>query len=440
MNEIDPMALFRLSVLGPLISPERLNRGEKQTIIRDLAKRDYAIPGSRRTKLSEKTIAAWYYRYLRQGLAGLAPKTRVDRGQSKLPSKVQEAILAAKQENPRRSIRAIRQLLEAAGIVARGSLSRSTIHRLLQAHGLSRVTGSASLPEEKRSFVAEFAGSIWYGDVLHGPHVPAKGRLRKTYLATLFDDASRLVAHSAFCLGETALDIEGVLKQAVLRRGLPKKLVVDNGAAYRANTLQGICARLGIQLVYCRPYSPTSKGKLERWHRTLRDQFLSELDARRIQDLTDLNARLWAWVETIYHRTPHSGLDGLTPLTRYQQDLPKIRRLGQHAANLDAIFYHRLNRCVRKDGTVSYQGARFEVPFELAGKTVCLVVDPHRAVVLGVEDKDGQALGAATPLDALANAHRVRCQSPQPATEPAPRSGPNLIELAYQQHYRLEDH
>ena len=128
------------------------------------------------------------------------------------------------------------------------------------------------------------------------------------------------------------------------------------------------------------------------------------------------------------------------PLTRYQQDLPKIRRLGQHAANLDAIFYHRLNRCVRKDGTVSYQGARFEVPFELAGKTVCLVVDPHRAVVLGVEDKDGQALGAATPLDALANAHRVRCQSPQPATEPAPRSGPNLIELAYQQHYRLEDH
>jgi putative transposase len=439
MNEIDPMALFRLSVLGPLISPERLNRGEKQTIIRELAKRDYAIPGSNRTKLAEPTIAAWHHRYLRYGLAGLTPKTRIDRGRSKLHPKIQEAILAAKQENPRRSIRVIRQLLESAGIVARGSLSRSTIHRLLQVHGISRATGSASLPEEKRSFVAEFAGSIWYGDVLHGPQVPVKARLRKTYLVTLFDDASRLVAHSAFCLGETALDIEGVLKQAVLRRGLPKKIVVDNGAAYRANTLQGICARLGIQLIYCRPYSPTSKGKLERWHRTLRDCFLSELDARRIQDLNDLNARLWAWIESVYHTTPHSGLDGMTPLARYQQDLPKIRRLGHHAANLDALFHHRVSRHVRKDGTVSYQGMRFEVPFELAGRTVCLVVDPHRGVVLGVEDKNGQALGAATPLDALANAHRTRRKSPPSTPQPKPHDGPNLVELAYQQHYRLED-
>ena len=84
------------------------------------------------------------------------------------------------------------------------------------------------------------------------------------------------------------LAIEGVLKQAVLKRGLPVKLVVDNGPAYRAKTLQGICARLGIHLIYCRPYAPEGKGKLERWHRTVRDQFLSELDATRIQDLSDL--------------------------------------------------------------------------------------------------------------------------------------------------------
>ena len=133
-------------------------------------------------------------------------------------------------------------------------------------------------PEEKRSFVAEHAGAIWYGDVMHGPTVLVGGQWRKTYLVSLFDDASRLVAHSAFCLGETALDIEGVLKQAVLKRGVPSKLVVDNGSAYRAHTLQGICARLGIHLIHCRPYAPKGKGKLERWHRTFRDQFLSELD------------------------------------------------------------------------------------------------------------------------------------------------------------------
>jgi putative transposase len=95
-----------------------------------------------------------------------------------------------------------------------------------------------------------------------------------------------------------------VLKQAILKRGIPLKLVVDNGAAYRAHTLQGICARLGIQLIYCRPYAPEGKGKLERWHRTCRDQFLSELDERHITGLEDLNARLWAWLEQVYHRSP----------------------------------------------------------------------------------------------------------------------------------------
>lgn len=440
MKEIDPKALFRLSVLGPLVSRERLEHGELQQIIRDLATREYAIPGSRRRYLGEKTIQAWFYVWRKQGIAGLAPKSRVDRGQSKLSPPTQAAILAAKRDNPRRSIRQIKRLLEAAGTVVRGTLSRSAIHRLLQQQGLSRITGSASLPEEKRSFTAASAGAIWYGDVMHGPRVPLNGQLRKTYLVSLIDDASRLITHSAFCLGETALDIEGVLKQALLRRGVPIKLVVDNGAAYRAHTLQGICARLGIHLIYCRPYAPEGKGKLERWHRTFRDQFLSELDERHITHLDDLNARLWAWLEQIYHRTSHAGLDGLTPLARYQQDLPKIRSLGARAAQLDALFHHRINRFVRKDGTVSYQGTRFEVPFELAGKTIHLVVDPHAGTVLGVESESGEHIGNATALDTLANLKRAR-RKPAPMVDvpSTQRAATNLVELAYQQYHDIEE-
>jgi len=440
MKEIDPKALFRLSVLGPLVSRERLERGELQQIIRELARCEYAIPGTRRCYLGEKTIQAWFYAWRKQGIAGLVPKSRFDRGQSKLSPPIQAAILAAKRDNPRRSIRQIQRLLEAAGTVARGTVSRSAIHRLLQQQGLSRITGSASLPEEKRSFTAASAGAIWYGDVMHGPRVPVKGQLRKTYLVSLIDDASRLITHSAFCLGETALDIEGVLKQALLRRGVPIKLVVDNGAAYRAHTLQGICARLGIHLIYCRPYAPEGKGKLERWHRTFRDQFLSELDPRHITHVDDLNARLWAWLEQLYHRTPHAGLDGLTPLARYQQDLPKIRSLGPQAAQIDALFHHRINRFVRKDGTVSYQGTRFEVPFELAGKTIRLVVDPHAGTVLGVENESGEHLGSATALDTLANLKRVR-RKPAPVSDvPSPeRAATNLVELAYQQYHHIEE-
>jgi putative transposase len=440
MNEIDPRALFRLSVLGPLVSRERLERGELQQIIRDLAQREYSIPGTRRRHIGEKTIQGWYYLWRSQGIDGLTPKVRADRGQSKLSAEIQTAILAAKRDNPRRSIRQIRRLLEAAGIVAHGTLSRSTVHRLLQQHGVSRVIGSASEAQERRSFVAATACAIWYGDVMHGPHVPVNGKLTKTCLVSLLDDASRLIAHSAFCTGESALDIEGVLKQALLKRGVPIKLVVDNGAAYRSHSLQGICARLGIHLVYCRPYSPEGKGKLERWHRTCRDQFLSELDERHITSIEDLNARLWAWVESVYHRTPHAGLSGKTPLERYQQDLPKIRTLGPRAAQIDALFLHRIQRLVRKDGTVSYLSQRFEVPYELANKTVQLVIDPHARTVLGVQDDKGNAIGLATPLDALANAKRTR-HKPTPVEPPAlvARTGPNLVELAYQQYHHLEE-
>ncbi|TMQ74882.1 Mobile element protein [Candidatus Accumulibacter phosphatis] len=262
-------------------------------------------------------------------------------------------------------------------------------------------------------------------------------RLGKSNLVSLFDDASRLVAHGAFCRGETALDIEGMLKQALLKRGVPVKLVVDNGAAYVAQTLQGICARLGIVLVHGRPYAPESKGKLERWHRTCRDQFLSKVEERPIQSLDDLNARLWAWLEQVYHRSPHEGLDGQTSLARYQQDLPKIRSLGPQMSKLDALFLHRVRRLVRKDGTVSYQAGHLDVPFELAGKNVRLLVDPHAETVVGVENDAGESIGQATPLDALANRDRRRHKPDPVVAVPvrSPNAGPNLVEQVHAQDY-----
>jgi len=440
MNDVHPVALFRLSVLGPLVSRDRLARGELKRLIRELAGRDYDIPGSGRRCIGEKTIEAWFYAWRRAGIGALAPKPRSDRGRCRLEPGVQEAILDAKRDNPRRSIDQLIALVEHSGQAPHGTVPRSSVHRLLQRHGLSRPTGAASEPEEHRSYEAEYAGDIWYGDVMHGPRVPVQGRMRKVYLVSLMDDASRLLTHSAFCTGEKALDIEGVLKQALLKRGLPVKLVVDNGPAYRAKTLQGICARLGIHLIYCRPYAPEGKGKLERWHRTVRDQFLGELELPRIHDLADLNARLWAWVEKIYHQRRHSSLQGLTPLQRYQQDLARIRTLGQRAARLDQLFYHRLSRKVRKDSTVAYQGRRFEVPYELAGKTLHLVVDPHAAQVISVENSQGETLGEATPLDMVANTQRHRHKPERKVEAPQTKcQGPNLVEMAYRQYHAIDD-
>ena len=124
MNPIHPVALFRYSVLGPLVSRAELQRGDLKATIQELAARHYDIPGSRNSRLSEKTIEAWYYAWRRGDIEALTPKVRSDRGQSKITPTVQEAILAAKREKPRRSIRVIRRLLERRGTVAKDELSR----------------------------------------------------------------------------------------------------------------------------------------------------------------------------------------------------------------------------------------------------------------------------------------------------------------------------
>ncbi len=441
MIDPSPKALFRFSVLGALLHRE-LARGELQQEIARLAAREYDIPGSSRTRIGVKTLEGWYYAYRREGLAGLEPKTRQDRGVSKIEPAIREAILTARREKPGRSVRQLVALMEASGQVPRGSLARSAVHRLLQAHGLSRPAGAASEAVERRAYVAEYAGDLWYGDVMHGPKLLINGRWRKGYVVSLMDDASRLIAHSAFALAEGALQIEGVLQQAILKRGLPRKLVVDNGAAYRAQTLQAVCARLGIHLVYCRPYAPEGKGKLERWHRTLRGQFISEVDWGSGLSLADSNARLWAWIEQVYHQQPHGGLaEKQTPLARYRRDLPRIRTLGPLAAQIDALFYHRIERLVRRDGTVSYQNRRFEVPCALAGRKVRLVVDPHRERVVGVEDAEGQPLGEATELDAQANLHRRRARGGETTSNgmPPSRTSPNPVDLAMEQYYGATD-
>ena len=412
---LHPDALFRLMVLGPLASRGELKRGEVSTIIRELASKTYDIPDSKRTYLSTETIKRWYHDWKRGGIDALQPKVRLDKGKTQLPPRVQEKLLQLKQDNPSRSINILITMMESSGFISKGSVARASVHRFLKQLQLSKRILPSVNTIEHRSFVAERAGELWQGDVLHGPSIQTKDGMRKTYLVSLMDDASRLLAHSAFCFGETALDIEGVLKQAVLKRGRPYKLLVDNGAAYKSGTLQAICARLEIRLIYCRPYMPEGKGKLERFHRTFREQFLNELDVNKVANIDELNARLWAWIESIYHTRPHAGLDKLdtnehqTPIVRWRQDLNHVRPLTTAIAErLDDIFCHYIVRTVRKDGTVSWDGKCFEVHHNLVGEKVTLVVNPHTQTILRVENAFGGNFGLANPIDRIQNTHRKR--------------------------------
>ena len=317
-------------------------------------------------------------------------------------------------------------MLRLAQMQGKGKLVRSSVYRLLKHHNLSRRSASDTEVVERRAFEALFAGDIWYGDVMHGPSIQTPQGKQKTYLVSVMDDASRLICHSAFCFDETALSIEYVLKQALLKRGLPKRFVIDNGPAYRAETLQSICARLEIRLIYCRPYEPEGKGKLERYHRTFREQFLTEVDMKSFNNLNELNARLWVWIERIYHQTTHSALK-TTPIARFQHDLIKIRPVD---INLDEYFYHRVKRFIRKDGTLTYNDKLYEVSFEYVGQHVYLVIDPHEQKAKWIESLSYERLGPIHPLDKQANINRKRRRPIAPSDQEAKTS---LVEVAYQQ-------
>lgn len=423
---LHPIALFRLAVLGPLASRENLQHGELEKIIQDLSTKTYQIPGSKRVYLSQSTIMRWYYDWKELGIVGLIPKIRSDKGKTQLSEKVKTALINYKKDNPARSISTLIKLVDNNG----EKLSKATVHRFLKHNDISKRILSSPELIERRSFVAKHCSDIWQGDVLHGPSIQTSSGMRKVYLVTLMDDASRLLVHSEFCLGETALDIENVLKQAILKRGLPHKLIIDNGPAYRAHTLQTICALLEIRLIYCRPYEPEGKGKLERFHRTFREQFLGEIDIAKITNLSDLNARLWAWIDQVYHINPHQGIDGKTPIERWREDLVNIRQLGFKANKLDDIFCHRIKCKVRKDGAIFWNGKAFEVDYKYASTEVILVIDPHTKKALKIEASQGEDLGPVAILDKNANLNRKR-NRPENTQNITTKQKDNLVDIAY---------
>jgi hypothetical protein len=215
-------------------------------------------------------------------------------------------------------------------------------------------------------------------DVMHGPAVVVDGRRkRKAYLVALLDDATRIVPFCAFTLSENTAAFLPVLEQGVMRRGIPKRLYVDNGSAYRSHHLALVCARLGITLVHARPHSPQGKGKQERWFRTVRMQFCATLREGDLASLEVLNRKLWAWVEGEYHQSPHKGLDGKTPFDAWAMSSGDVRLPGPEL-DLREMFLFEQRRKVHADRTVSLGGVVYEVDAALVGETVTLRFNPSK--------------------------------------------------------------
>src|SRR5882757_7764315 len=305
-DERRALGLFRFGVLGPLVSA-RLEHGDRTAYFTEAAARHHLMPPDGRiVRLSARTIESWFYLYKHGGFDALVPDVRADKGTSRvLGADLADLVLRAKREKPRRSLRRIIRMLERAGVVTKGQLSRATVHRLLAAEGISArpVRGPSA---ERRSFIAEHAGDLCVGDAMHprAPVIGRDGKLHKVILFSQIDNATRFILHSYLAVvpGESAAAQEYGLKQVILKYGPPRAYYVDRGPAYISQSLRDICADLGIHLVHAGAGDAEAKGVIERWHRTWREEVEDELpDAPLTVD--DLAAKHWAWLGAEYHAT-----------------------------------------------------------------------------------------------------------------------------------------
>ena len=282
-------------------------------------------------------------------------------------------------------------------------LPLSSVHRILQRAGVMKKKPDDPTSLDRRRFRYEKAGELWMSDVMHGPSVFVDGRRKqKTYLIGLIDDATRIVPFAAFALSENVASLLPVLQQAVLRRGIPKRLFVDNGSAFRSTHLSIVCARLGITLIHARPYQPQGKGKQERWFRTVRMQLLPLLGEADLASLDALNRRLWTWVEAEYHHAPHRGLDGQSPFEAWAMRSDEVVLPGPEL-DLREMFLFEQKRRAARDRTVSLHGVVYEVDAALVGETVTLRFDPLRPGAPVDVWHGGKKVQTARTLDAYAN-------------------------------------
>jgi len=422
-SKAEKIALFRYGLIAPLVL-EPLPRGELTRRALEIAARHYEIPGSQRTSVSVDTLLDWALRYRTGGFEALAPKPRQDRGQSRaIPPQLADLIERLKRENPHRAgTTLLRELALSSGQGTAG-LSASTLYRFLQRRGLSERQLLA--PPGHKKFEAEHANQIWQSDMLYGPYVerPGGGK-RQAFLHAILDDASRLIPHAQFYPDQGLDTFLDCLRQAVAARGLPVRLYVDNAKVFRSPQLARIAASVGILIVHTPPYQPEGRGKIERFFRSVREQFLANLDRHPTLTLEDLNQRLWAWIDGAYHATEHSAL-GTTPLLRWQRDIERVRQLPP-ATDLPRLFFHRLDRLVRRDSTFLLGNRFYEAPPDLAGQTIEVRFDPLDPTSVEIYFQ-GEPQGTARLVDPVVNA-QLPSAKPSKTAEPEP-TGINFVEL-----------
>jgi putative transposase len=360
-------AVFRYSVISDLVNARNLDRGEQERLIIEKCARKWVIPFSEKTSIGRSSILRWINLYKSSGsdLQSLYPRDRKDKGISRtLDEDTSMSLIRLRKEMPIATIPHLIEEMNKQRLVTAGTeLRPSTVYRFLHQQDLM---SSVSKPQDRRKFEAELPNDLWQSDVMHGPKIEINGRLRKTYLIAIIDDHSRLIPHAQFYLSEALTSYLVALEEAFLRRGLPRKLYVDNGPAFRSKHLEYITASLNIALIHARPYKPQGKGKIERWFKTIRSSFLPGFKGNT---LYELNEAVCLWVDNVYHQRKHSST-GEPPFKRFTACMECLRPAPD---NLRDHFRKSARRKVAKDRSITFKGRLYEAPVALIGKQIELL-------------------------------------------------------------------
>jgi putative transposase len=393
------IALFRYSLVrGP--GDPRVSRRERGRQVRALAAAEHVGPDGELVRVGRSTLDKWIVAWQQGGFDGLVPRAPVVGPRT--PAVVLELAAALKRELPVRTVAQVRQIMLAAG---QPTPSASTIERHFRRLGLNtRPDGRP--PQAYGRFEAAGGNELWQGDGLHGPRLGG----RRAVLVAFIDDHSRLLVGYRWGAGENVLGLEAALRMGLAARGVPDAILVDRGSAFVSSQLLRACAVLGVRLIHAAPRAATTKGKIERFFRTVRGQFMVELERRPVTDLDELNRLFGAWVERVYHQAVHSETKQ-TPLARFMTDgapaLPTAELLRE-------AFLWSETRTVSKTATVSLHGNLYEVDPVLVGQRCELVYDPFDLERIEVRYQR-RPVGLAVPVRIDRQTHPRVAPEPPPA-------------------------
>lgn len=375
------IALMRYSVISPLITGLQEDYTSLDAFFRDASLKGGSAPDGSVRKYAPGTIEKWYRAYKQGGFDALLPSGRSDAGRPrKLDNEIQEQIRYLKTNYPRMSAAAIYRQLQDNGSIRHGEISESTINRYINLLALELKTTSN---QDMRRYERPHINEVWCGDSSVGPCLKTPdGKKHKLYIIALIDDASRFITGIDIFFNDNFANLMSVMKSAVAKYGRPRLFNFDNGSAYKNKQMKMLAARIGSTLNYCRPYTPTAKAKIERWFRTMKDQWMASLDIREFSSLDELRGNLLAWVH-LYNNTPHASLKGKTPQERFFAEPQLIRRLSQE--QLDKDFLLEIERRVSADSVIVIDQVEYEVDFRFAKQRIRLRYSPDMKEIFIVE-------------------------------------------------------